>query len=80
MNEKDRKEIQAYDDYIQRQQDLCDSYAKKGIMYGSASHTDMVLCVDEVERRIDNGESFENFIPEMIKIGYEIDIFMGDLN
>lgn len=80
MNEKDRKEIQAYDDMIQGVIDQEEKYAKQGIIYGSACYTDMILCIDEAERRMDAGESFENFIPEMIKIGYEIDIFVGDLN
>lgn len=80
MNEKDRKEIQAYDNLIQYEIDQENKYRKLGQRYGSAWFTDMVLCQDEFERRLDNNEQPENFIPEMYKDGYEMTVFEGELD
>jgi len=80
MNEQDRKEIEAFDAYMQHQKDQCEYYGKQGIIYGSASYTDMDLCADEVQRRMDAGEKFEDFVPEMYKMGYEMSVFEGIRN
>jgi len=48
-----------------------EEHRKKGIIYGSASVTDLDLMLDEIERRLDNGENFEEFLIEMEKEGYD---------
>ena len=77
MNDLDRKEIQAYDNYIQHEKEQYESYAKKGIIYGSACYTDMVLAIDEVERCMDNNEKFEDYFEHLELMGYDLSVF-GD--
>lgn len=46
-------------------------HAKVGIIYGSACVTDLDLMLDEILRRLENGEDFETFLFDMEKEGYE---------
>jgi len=80
MNTQDQKEIVAFESYLQYHIDQRRKYADQGIIYGSASFTDMDLCGDEVARRLNNNERIEDFVPELYKEGWEMSVFEGEIN